>query len=110
MTERRLQSAVAQYLDAVLTPETFATCIPGGDGGVTTAPGYKPGTPDYLIVHRGWAHFIELKNEKGRASKKQGACWEAISRTGAPCVVARSVDDIAHWLATWRIPTRGKLT
>ena len=58
MTERRLQSAVAGYLRAVLTAETFATAIPGGDGQMTTAPGYVSGTPDYLIVHNGKALFI----------------------------------------------------
>ncbi len=109
MTERRLQSAVAGYLRAVLTAETFATAIPGGDGQMTTAPGYVSGTPDYLIVHNGKALFIELKTPRGRLSDAQIDTMHAVENADSVVKVCRSVEDVAAVLAQFRIPTRGRI-
>ncbi len=106
MTERRLQSAVAQYLNAVLTPATWHTAIPGGDGKMTRAPGYVSGTPDYLVVHGGRALFIELKTPRGRPSDAQVSAWHGIEDASGKVVLCRSVDDVRAALWRWGVPTR----
>lgn len=111
MQEQQLHKAVYELLSAILTPETFATTFPAGGGGavrgaILKSIGLKAGVPDWLIVHEGHAHFIELKAPNGVLSKEQVLCHADINRACGNVTVARSLNDVVEALTRWRIPTR----
>jgi hypothetical protein len=95
MTERALQQSACDYLALALRPYGgFVSAIPGGDGKMTRAPGYRSGFPDLCIIVRGQAIFIELKSPKGRVKDHQRAVHADLERAGAIVHVARSLEDI----------------
>lgn len=107
--ERSLHRTVAQFLHWSLPTEAYFSTIPGGDGGVTTAPGYAAGCPDILIVHSGRALFLELKSKKGALSDAQREAHKRIGWAGADVLVARTVDAVQTWLRDKGVPLRGDL-
>lgn len=114
MTELELHKSVAQYLDACRTPEWWWTTIPAGGGGKARggklkAQGYVAGTPDILIVYNGFAHWIELKTEKGRVSPEQKAVHESLRASGAWVMVCRSLPEVQGVLDAWRVPRRAQV-
>ena len=110
MSEDEIHRAVAVFLDLVLSPEATYTTVPGGHRVMTTAPGYRRGFPDILIVWRGQAFCIELKRAGGKPEPHQDDCHELLRRCGAPVAVCTSVEEVAGTLDGWRIPTRGRVT
>ena len=76
MSEDEVHRAVATYLDLVLSPEATYTTIPGGHRVMTTAPGYRRGFPDILIVWRGQAFCIELKRPERPPNRTSARCMK----------------------------------
>lgn len=115
MSEYALQCAVVGYL-TVACPRGSGvvwTHFPAGGGGrirgaMLKRAGLRPGMPDIVIFHNERTFFIELKTDKGRLSPIQSECHADLWAAGFPVAVARSVDDVARLLASWRIPTRIK--
>jgi hypothetical protein len=115
--EQRLQRAVADYLAWALLPPAWFTAIAHGArlgddstawlrGGILRGTGTKAGVPDILIVHEGRAYFVELKSARGSLSEAQRTTHSALTATGCPVAVCRSLDDVQSMLWAWRIPTR----
>ena len=108
--ERQLQAAVAEYLKYALPADAWFTSIPGGEGRATRTPGYVPGAPDMLIVHRGHALFIELKSPKGAIPASQALCHMRLIDAGCGRVcVARSLNDVVAFLGPRGVPLRAKV-
>lgn len=109
--ERSLQSVVSDFLDYALPEDAVPMSIPGGDRARTTTPGYRPGTPDGLIVWRSIAHFIELKDRiSGRVSDNQTETHAAIRQAGGKVAVCYSLEDVIKALFDWGIPIKARLT
>jgi hypothetical protein len=109
--EQRLQRAVADYLAWTLLPPTWFTAIPAGGGGelrgrILKGMGLRAGVPDILIVHEGRAHWVELKSARGSLSEAQRTTHSALTATGCPVVVCRSLEEVQGALWAWGIPTR----
>lgn len=104
MTERQLQKTVCEYLARSLPPDSWFTAIPGGDRGVTLAPGYAPGAPDILVIVDGSPFFIELKVPKGLVPDSQVRCHMRLVDAGAKVAVCRSVEDVERFLRGYFVP------
>jgi hypothetical protein len=52
------------------------------------------GMPDIMIIIRGQAIFIEVKDAKGKLSEIQRQTIAELERHGALVIIARSLDDI----------------
>lgn len=104
--ERALQRAIAEFSAAALPPGAWWGCIPGGDGKVTTAPGYRPGTPDWLVVHQGRAMFFELKAPKGIARVTQKDAAFQLHKAGALVHLIRSLEGYEEALRIAGVPLR----
>lgn len=63
--------------------------------------GMRPGWPDFEIMWRGSAYFIEVKTPKGRVTDQQRAAMEALRAAGCLVEVVRSVDDAVALLKGW---------
>ena len=70
--------------------------------------GVKAGVPDILVVHGGFAFFIELKADKGRVSVAQEIVRDALGMAGAKWCCCRSIDDVAFILNQWNVPLRAR--
>jgi hypothetical protein len=102
-------------LDAALCPEVFWTTIPAGGGGKVRGAqlkvcGYKAGTPDVLIVHRGRARWIELKAGKGRLSESQKGLIPHLTAAGCDTEICRSIEEVQSAVLKWDLPLRGRIT
>lgn len=113
--EQQLHFAVASFLHLCLDPQVFWTTIGHGvyagegrrmRGAMQRRAGQKAGVPDILIVHRGQAHWIELKAPRGRTTDAQDVVHDALQRAGCRVSIARSIDDVKEKLIEWSIPTR----
>lgn len=109
--ERAFQAAVFRFLDIALPQDKtiFYSAIPGGDGKVTLAPGYKSGLMDVLLIKRGVAHFIELKTQSGVVSTAQRDCADAVRWAGARHGIARTLLDVENHLRAWDFPLRAEV-
>lgn len=99
--EGDLHRAVAQFLDLMAKRYGFVwTTVPGGDGRMTRAPGYRAGWPDVLLIWpRAIASMIELKREKGGVvSEAQSEVGAALRTVSCLVTVARSIEDVAAHL------------
>ena len=108
--ERKLQTQVAKYLMFALPPDAFFTAIPGGNGRVTTTPGYRSGTPDMLVIYGGRATFLELKAPKGVISDMQEQVEIELDQAGAPVYFCRNVEDAERALRFVKIPLRASVS
>ena len=101
--EEALQRTVAAYLDLALPYGCWWTTIPAGGGGKVRgahlkAMGYKPGTPDILVILRGQALWLELKSKTGRLTKSQKQCRQDLVAADCGWVLVRSVEDVERAL------------
>ena len=114
--EQRFHVAVASYLRLALPSDSWFTTIPAGGGGRVRGAhlkvmGYRAGTPDILIVHRGKAHWLELKAEKGVVSREQKRCILALGDAGCPSVfVCRTLDHVQSALTYWGITAKARIS
>lgn len=113
--ERALHKLVADYLDLALTPASFWFPIPNGPrlSRVTAAmmkrtKQVKKGVPDDCVVHRGIAHFIELKSAKGRATESQWEAAAGLAKAGAFVAFCKSLDEVKNALKDWGIPVKAR--
>ena len=113
--EQVLHIAVARFLDLALPAPAWWTTIPAGGGGEVRgaklkAMGYRPGTPDILIIHRYDVIWIELKSPKGRLAEFQRKCHTDLLKNGC-ChwALARSVDDVQQALEDLGIPLKAQV-
>lgn len=104
--ERALQRAITEFSAAALPAGVWWGCIPGGDGKVTTAPGYRPGTPDWLVIHEGRALFFELKSKRGVASVAQNDCGHQLHQAGAAVHLIRTLEGYEEALRLGGVPLR----
>lgn len=114
MSEWKLQQACATYLSAVLPRDCYWTSVDAGQGRMDVragqmrkARGVKAGTPDVILVHRGYFYGLELKASKGRVSEAQTVAHGQIRDAGAPVVVCHSIEEVETALRAWDIPLRG---
>jgi hypothetical protein len=108
-TENQIQRKIKQYLDIVLSADSFWTAInPIPSKSIIAAAnskamGMKAGVPDILILHKGKTIWIEVKKEGGYLSRRQKEVHEQIAMAGGDVFTARSVDDVQELLQKWRI-------
>lgn len=115
--ENTVHAAIAAFLDTVLIPPTIYTTVPGGDGRMTTVPGYKSGFPDIIVLPsrslliRGVPVIgLEVKRSSGGVvSEKQIKMHEALHLNGTRVFVVRSIDDVRLALAECLLPTRERI-
>jgi len=113
--EDDLGSAFAQFMRWSLPADATFTHIPLGGQRHTkaaqrlAAQGTKAGWPDYIIVHRGRALFIELKTRTGSLSEVQRQMHRKLDYCGAMVAVCRSVAEAEAALRTWGVELRGSV-
>ena len=77
------------------------------EAGVSKAMGLNAGWPDWVMVWRGVAIFIEFKAPtKGPLSEVQRLCHASLHANGAMVRVADSFAQFQQWLNYDGIPTR----
>lgn len=108
--EEMLSRQIAQYCSACLPADVFATTFPAGGGGALRgirlrAAGMMSGVPDWLLIHQGQIHGIELKAKKGTVSPAQKICHRLIEQAGGYVAIVRNFDEFREALERWRIPT-----
>lgn len=108
--ERALQQAITQFSAIYLPSSVWWGCLPGGDGRMTRAPGYRPGTPDWLVVHEGRALFFELKSKRGIASVSQRDTAYQLHQAGAAVHLVRTLEGYQEALRLAGVPLRGRIT
>ena len=64
----------------------------------------SPGLPDLLVWLPHRLGLIEVKSARGRLSEEQVAIRRLCVEHRVPHCVARSLDDVTAWLASWRQP------
>lgn len=117
--EDDLHKAVAGFLRVALPGGVVWSTI--AHGGFTLpkhvaarlkALGLRPGVPDLMFVHpiTGVAHFIELKAPGGTISPDQRGVHNALLNSHAPVTVARSIDQVEHFLRCNGFPLTAKAT
>jgi hypothetical protein len=111
--EQALGKAVAHYLALTLDPEiVFATAInpipakSKAAAGLSKALGMAAGTPDWLIVYQGRAHFLELKAMSGTYTDSQREMFPRLRRLGIPLATCRSLTEVDLALDSFGIPHR----
>ena len=120
--EDALHMAVAAYLNAALVAPDWWTTFPAGSGGKARggqlkAKGLKAGVPDILLLKgvqssldSAPAFWIELKAEKGRASKDQVETINSLISAGCSVRICRSVADVESVLRAWGFGLKARLT
>jgi hypothetical protein len=113
--EDELQAASNRFLSIALPADAWACHIPNGEkrakatAGKLKAMGVKAGAPDWLIVWRGRAYFIELKAPKGQVSEAQRNTHAALRKSECRIAVCRSLTEIETTLRGWLIPLRASI-
>ncbi len=126
--ERRLSTAVASVLCAVLPAQAQWTHLPmegkrtAKNTSLLKAMGWKAGWADYIIIYEGKAHFIELKRPRvfkttttayqaaGSLSDAQKEFRAACIANSTPYAVCYSTDEVLGVLQLWGIPLKGKIS
>ena len=65
--------------------------------------GLVPGAADLVIVHRGVAHFCEVKTPTGKQSVNQSNFMRWANACGSPYIIVRSTSDVVRALKAWKI-------
>lgn len=112
--EREFHRSVAQYLDIILTRDTYWTTIGHGGGGkvrgaILHGMGMKPGVPDIMLVRGGMVFFLELKAKRGVVSPDQIVCHDMIMRAGGRVKTCKTIESVTAALREWNIPLRSHL-
>lgn len=103
--ETALQIAVAAFLTRALPANVAWSAFPAGGGGkirggILKAMGLRAGFPDLVVIHpdTGRAVWLELKAPGGVTSSSQKAIHALLMNSQSPVTVARSVDQVEHFL------------
>lgn len=114
MRERDLQASVAMFLAHALPPDAVAHHSSNeGKRGWSAQRDYKrsgavSGWPDFEIMWRGKAYFIELKAPKKYPTPAQRAVHARLREAQCGVVTARSLIEVEMALAVWGFPLRAK--
>lgn len=81
----------------------------GNAPGIRTSRGVIAGIPDIFILHRGIAHFLELKAADGTLSDAQRQVGASILYASGHFGVATSVEETLACLDRWGIPRAYRL-
>lgn len=110
-TERAIQRRVLRRMAALLPPEAFFFHVPNqildpaevldpaGYGGALLGDGMKPGVPDLILLHRGMAYGLEVKQPGERLSADQCKVHDRMAAAGVPVATVFSADGAACALA-----------
>ncbi len=110
--EQIFQRQVADFLALALpTPGAWFTTIPAGGGGkvrgaILKGMGYKPGTPDMLVIYHGRAIWLELKTGRRLASKVQMQCSYDLAAAGCDWTLCHELEDVERALMGFGVPLR----
>jgi len=77
--------------------------------GLRTSRGCIAGVPDIFVLHRGFAHHIEVKAPDGMVSLEQQSVATAILLARGRYGVACSADDALALLDAWGVPRAGRV-
>jgi len=104
MSERNLQKSVVAYLRAALAPyRGVVVCIPNAPPSKRNPiTGQTVGEPDLLVLVRGQAIGIELKDRAGEVKKHQRARHAAWREAGAEVFVVRDLETVEGIVAALR--------
>ena len=104
-SEHALQTAVCQYMDVALRPGLYYLAIPnGGLRDISTArklkaEGVRAGVADLqILMEQGRVLWIELKIKGGSLSPAQKVFRDACLNLGHPWTMAKTVDEVKHFL------------
>lgn len=78
--------------------------------GVRIGRGIVAGIPDIFVLHRGKAHFIELKTIDGEFSDEQKSVATAVIVAGGCVGAATRAEHVFGCLDEWRIPRHRRTT
>lgn len=66
--------------------------------------GTSKGFPDYVVIVKSKLLFIELKRKKGsRVSPEQKEWLEALSKTGAHCIIAHGASEAIEYIESMEL-------
>ena len=77
--------------------------------GLRTSRGCIAGVPDIFVLHRGFAHHIEVKASDGIVSLEQQSVATAILLARGKYGVARNADEACALLDAWGVPRAGRV-
>ena len=105
-SEHALQTAVCQYMDVALRPGLYYLAIPNkGLRDISTArklkaEGVRAGVADLqILMEQGRSAWIELKIKGGSLSPVQKDFRDVCHKLGHHWAMAKTVDDVAVFLA-----------
>lgn len=114
--EDDLQRGVVRFLKLALPGDAFYFHIPNGGPrhgkarAILTGMGLRAGVPDLCVIHRGHAHFIELKAPGGYPSAVQRQVMRRLIYCGADVCACRSVPDVEAALRSAGVPLRATVS
>jgi hypothetical protein len=85
MSEARIIKQITDYLDSLNEPVWWFK--------VHGSRWQKAGVPDLCIVYRGWAVYLEVKQEGKEPTSLQRHTMKQIKAAGGTAEVVRSVED-----------------
>ena len=118
--EQDFQMQVKKFLELALpTPDAWfgASAAIGTSrttGGILQGMGYKPGTPDMVVIWKP-KHFgpvvlwLELKAGRGKPSDVQKQCREDLVAAGCKWALCRTLDDVERALRRFGVPLRASV-
>ena len=112
LSEAQLQAWAADWLDLALPSDAIAhhSSNEGKRGWMAQKAfkqsGAKKGWPDFEIIYRGRAYFLELKSANGRITPDQALIHTRLWDSGAAVVICRSQDDVEKAVRNFGIPLR----
>lgn len=112
--EERIQRAFVAWCILALPDDVLWFSIPNEGkrspsyGARLKAMGLRPGAPDFEVIYRGRALFIEFKAPAGRQSPSQRQFEADCVTAGASYYLARSEREASAWLRSMGVPTREK--
>lgn len=105
LTENEIQRAVFKHIrergrDGVFAfhPKNGGVHQRGRRSGINSGLGVVSGVPDVIVFHRGHAHCLELKAEKGKLSDEQEHVATRITAAGMSWGVTYGLDEALRWL------------
>lgn len=112
LSEAQLQKQVFDYLLWALDDDAICFAIPNGgsrdrrEAINLKRTGTTAGVPDLVVLHDGYALFIEIKTSAGVLSESQKNMIPRIEKAGCPVSVCRCLEDVQAFLTDYDVPLR----
>lgn len=105
----KLSASIAQWAEAYLPDDVFASCIAHGARGWVMAAKLKQlgtvsGIGDWLIIDHGRPLMCELKTGTGTLRTAQRRTRDKILRAGGQFAVVHSLEEFIGQLRAWGVP------